>query len=58
MTPTFRTNTLLRLTCAAGATLTTVVIGLLIDSLARNYHEQAEALAAARPVIVAHAQPR
>jgi hypothetical protein len=58
MTPTPRANPLLRLTCAAGAALTTAVIGLSIQALARHYDEAAEALAAAQPVVVAWAQPR
>jgi hypothetical protein len=59
MTPTPpRTNALLRLTCAAGATLTTAVIGLSINALAHHYDEAAEALAAAHPVVVAQTQPR
>lgn len=58
MTPTPRTNALLRLTCATGAVLVTVLIGQSIDSLARHYQWAAEAMAAARPVVVAHAQPR
>jgi hypothetical protein len=53
-----RNNALLRLTCAAGATLITAVIGLSIHALARHYAEAAEALAAAQPVVVAKAQPR
>jgi hypothetical protein len=36
----------------------TAVIGLLIDSLARNDELAAQAMAAARPVVVAQAQPR
>jgi hypothetical protein len=58
MTPTPRTNALFRLTCAASATLITVAIGLLIDSLARHYYVAAQASAAAGPVVVAQAQPR
>ena len=58
MTPMPRTRALLRLTCAAGAALTTAVIGLSIQALARHYDEAAEALATAHPVVVAQAQPR
>jgi len=58
MTPMPRTHALSRLTCAAAAVLTTVAIGLLIDSLARHYDQAAEASAAAHPVVVAQAQPR
>jgi len=58
MTPTPRANPLLRLTCAAGAVITTAVIGLFIHALARNYDMAAEALASAQPVVVAQAHQR
>lgn len=58
MTPMPRTRALLRLTCAAGAVITTVVIGLSIHALARNYDMAAEALASTQPVVVAQAQQR
>ena len=56
MNPTQPQSTLQRAACAAGAVMTTVAIGLFIHPLARNYDAAAEAQAAARPVIVAHAQ--
>ncbi len=60
MTPIHHTNALSRLTCAAGAVISTAVIGLLIHSLARTYDVAAEAQAATRHVVVAQAlaQPR
>jgi hypothetical protein len=58
MNPTPRTDALLRLTCAAGAVITTAVIGLSIHSLARTYDVAAETQARAQPLVVAQAQPR
>jgi hypothetical protein len=58
MTPMPRTPAVLRLTCAACAVITTAVIGLSIQELAGHYDRAADALAAARPVVVAQAQPR
>ncbi|HSB21927.1 MAG TPA: hypothetical protein VLE94_02335 [Burkholderiaceae bacterium] len=58
MTPTPRANPLLRLTCAAGAVITTAVIGLFIHALVHHYDMAAQASATAQPVVVAQAKPR
>jgi hypothetical protein len=48
----------LRLTCAAGAVLTTALIGLFIHSLAYGYDTAAKAQAATQPAVVAQARLR
>ena len=47
------TNTLSRLACAAGAMLTTTVIGVAIHALASMYEVNGERLATAQPAMVA-----
>jgi hypothetical protein len=58
MTPKLCAKSLSRLTCAAGAVITTAVIGLSINALAHHYEVAAQALATAQPVVVAQAKPR
>lgn len=58
MTPMPRTHVLLRLTFGVGAVLSTTLIGLSIHALAHHYDDAAEALAAAKPVVVAQVPAR
>jgi hypothetical protein len=48
-----RPNMLSRLACAAGALMTTAVIGVAIHALARSYETAGERLATAQPAVVA-----